>query len=190
MKYSFSIILVLIFWGTVFGEKSPEVSKIRGYYYTVVKMIKNGELKRRETRKEYPVIPGIGTPVSKIIIYYDMKHIKETEYDYRVRKIENYYQHAGNVLYEEWVYLPTKEMIFYHGKKGIGNIDEPSGVEWSYTERYYFRNRKPLKVMVNGKAQKLTPGILKKSKKRLRQGGVLLKSTNGPGIPEPVLFLD
>ena len=100
------------------SAENPEILEIREFYYNLSDLINNEGLYRREATVSYNVIPGIGTPVSNLITYYDMIFDDTVhEYDIFTLKIINTYQFAGNVSYEEYVFNYNRKLIFVFTNK-------------------------------------------------------------------------
>jgi hypothetical protein len=171
--------------------EKKEITSIRDYYTSVLKKIKDGSLYQRELSLSYPVIPGIGQASSQVRIYYDMIDRGEGEYAITIMRIENYYQHAGNALYEECVYNPQGTLIFYYGRWGQGDINRPAGITWDREERLYFQAGRLVRIMY-GQESRDTPTAadLKKAAACLQHGQHLQEKDCGFRFPPPLIFSD
>jgi hypothetical protein len=190
-KALFCLAITLAVALPAFAAEKKEITSIRDYYTDLLKKIKDGSLYQRELSLSYPVIPGIGQTSSRIRIYYDMLDRGEGEYDISIVRVENYYQHAGNALYEECVYNSHGTLIFYYGRWGQGDINRPADIAWDREERFYFQAGRLVRVMY-GQESRDTPTAadLKKAAARLQHGQHLREKDCGISFPPPLLFTD
>lgn len=185
-----SIAAIVIMMPAYAAEKK-EITSIRDYYTNILKKIKDGSLYQRELFFSYPVIPGIGQTSSRVRIYYDMLDRGEGEYDISILRIENYYQHAGNALYEECVYNSRGTLIFYYGRWGQGDINRSADIAWDREERFYFQAGRIVRVMY-GQESRDTPTAAdqKKAAARLQHGQHLREKDCEISFPRPSIFSD
>jgi len=132
------LILCATSWLPLSAEEPREILAIREHYSETLKKIKTGSLYQRELNLAYPVIPGAGPAASRVRIYYDIPEGHDGEFEYGIVRVENYYQHAGRVFYEEYLFNPKGELMFYYGRRGSGDINRADGIYWNYDERFYF----------------------------------------------------
>ncbi len=179
----------------MFRKKIREVSanedEENSYYTGILKKIKDGSLYQRELSLSYPVVPGIGQTSSRVRIYYDMLDRDQGDYDISILRIENYYQHAGMVLYEELVYDSRGGLIFYYGCRGSGDINRPAEITWIDDERFYFQAGRPVRVMYGQETHDSpTAADLKKAASRLHHGQRLRSGGCDLRFPAPLKFND
>jgi hypothetical protein len=170
------------------GEKS-ELSHIREYYSETLKKIKTGVLYQRELNLTYPIIPGVGTTASRVRIYYDIPEGRDGMYEYGIIRVENYYQHTARVFYEEYLFNPSGELLFYYGRRGSGDIGRPDGIRWDYDERFYFW-RDSLVRTIRGQEINDRPGAadIKKGTVRLKQAQEIRENYCRAVFPAPLVF--
>ena len=174
----FSIIWVLIVCCTALAQDSQQIRAIRQYYAEVTEKINNRTLYLRDININYEVIPAIGSPASRLNIYYDMIPV-ETEdtvhYDIKTIKIENYFQFAGNAIYEEYLYNTKGELLFYFAAKGFGDVFDPESVDWQYEESFYFWNNELVRVVYGQQGMDYPEGQdIKEGDVRLKQAEYFL----------------
>jgi hypothetical protein len=146
-KHLFILLLALAAALPSPAAEKPEVAKIRAYYNDVLKRIKDQSLYQRDLILAYEVIPGIGAPSSRVRICYDMVEKGEGVLDIAIVRIENYYQHAGNALFEECVFDARGDLVFYFVRRGQGDIRNPGGIEWASDERCYYESGRLVRAM-------------------------------------------
>jgi hypothetical protein len=142
-------ILLLVLSPNAFCDDSIALQKIKDYYNEVTARIKNGNFYHREISIAYPVVPAIGTPLSKLVIYYDMISDRPGIYNMPIIKIEHFYQYAGNALYEECLYTETGEPMFCCSRHGQGSIEDAASIVWASSERYYFSGGTAIRFILN-----------------------------------------
>lgn len=173
----------------LYGRESKEISSIREYYNQTLKKIKTESIQRREMYFTYPVTPGIGVTASKVFIYYEMTSGSDGDYDYSIVRVENYFQHTAKIFYEEYVYSADGSLLFYYGRRGMGDINRVAAIEWKNDERFYYWNNKLVRVMYDAEVidQPLAEDI-KKSAVRLQHAkDIRIKNCNA-SFPQPVMF--
>ena len=179
---------IVAFNATVAAEPR-EILSIRKYYNDLLQKIQAGTLYTREMRLTYEVIPGIGTPSSRAVIYYDLSSNNEGRYSSMTLRIENYYQHAGRALYEEFIYNPDGSLVFYYGRAGSGDISDPKSITWMQEERYYFSAGRLIRIM-RGKdvTDKPSSNDLRLGAARLQRARRLREKDCAFRLPQPFLF--
>jgi hypothetical protein len=188
------IALLLIICMTPFlplsAGESREIASIREYYSETLKKIKAGSLYQRELNLAYPIIPGVGPTASKVRIYYDIPEGHDGEYEYGIIRVENYYQHSGKVFYEEYLFNPNGELMFYYGRRGSGDIKRPDGIYWYYDERFYFRSDTLVRI-IYGQETNDRPGAsdIKKGSIRLKQAQEIREKYCQVLFPAPLVFI-
>jgi hypothetical protein len=188
-KFAASLSMAIVIAIQANAAEMKEITTIRDYYTTVMKKIKDGSLYQREMALSYNVIPGIGQPSSRVRIYYDMLDRGEGEYDISIVRIENYYQHAGNALYEEWVYDSRGSLLFYYGRRGQGDISRPADISWSADERFYFHAGRLVRVMYGQEtSDNPTSADQKKADLRLQHAQRLRERDCDFRFPTPIIF--
>lgn len=171
------------------AKEMREITLVRDYYNETLKKIKNGSVYKRDIQVTYPVIPGVGPGASKVNIFYDMREGMDGRYEYGIVRIENYYQHTGKVLYEEFLYNNTGELMFYFGRIGTGDITRADGINWNSDERIYFWNGRAIRVMYGTEVvDRFRENDLKKIEAAVKQAGQLRDKDCQVSIPRPVLF--
>ena len=189
MEINFLLIAILSAGFPVYAKEMREIALIRDNYNEILKKIKNGSIYKREIRITYPVIPGVGPAASKVNIYYDMPEGMDGRYEYDILRIENYYQHAGKMFYEEFVYNRKSELMFYFGRRGTGDIGRTESADWSAEERIYFWNGKPVRVQYGPEAiDRFMDNDLKKIEAVLNQAAQVRERSGQASFPQPVLF--
>jgi len=183
------LILCVIYSITLFAKEPRELSAIREYYSETLKKIKAGSLHQRDLNLTYPVIPGIGTTSSRVRIYYDITEGRDGMYEYGVIRVENYYQRAARVFYEEYLFNPNGELLFYYGRRGTGDIGRADGIRWDYDERFYFWRDILVRIMHGQEAQD-RPGAadIKKGTARLNQAQEIREKYCQVQFPAPLVF--
>lgn len=191
IKFASGLLVAIVIAAQAFAAEKKEITSIRDYYTSVMKKIKEGSLYKRELALSYTVIPGIGEPSSRVIIYYDMIEHGEGDYDIAVVRIENYYQHAGNALYEELVYDQRGALVFYYGRQGQGSISSPAGISWTTDERFYYQGGRLARVMY-GQETRDNPGAadMKKGDRRFQHGQRLRERDCDIRFPSPLIFTE
>jgi hypothetical protein len=175
----------------VFSQEPEAINKIRQYYDDIAKRITAGTLHRRECVIEYPVVPAIGVPVSRIVIYYDMIDAGQGGYRMPVIKIEHYYQHAGSVFYEECLYSQEGDPVFCYTRSGIGDATDPVSVKWNQEARYYFSRNQAIRVMTADAIVDDPRGaVLENARLCLAHAKELLDSVARLTVPKPFSFLN
>ncbi len=191
MKKLAHILVAIVIAAQAYAAEKKEITSIRDYYISVLKKIKEGSLYKRELSLSYTVIPGIGEPSSKVLIYYDMIDRGEGDYIISIVRIENYYQHAGNALYEELLYDSGGALVFYYGRRGQGDISRPGDIAWSTDERFYFHAGRLVRVMYGEETHdNPTAADMKKGAARLRHARQIRSEDCSIRFPAPVIFSD
>jgi hypothetical protein len=190
-KFTFYFTVTIVIATQAYAAEKKEITSIRDYYTSVMKKIKDGSLYKRELSLSYTVIPGIGEPSSKVLIYYDMIEHGEGNYDIIIVRIENYYQHAGNALYEELVYDQRGALIFYYGRQGQGSISSPDGISWTTDERFYYQAGRLVRVMYGQDTHDIpTTADIKKGERRFQHAQRLRERDCDVRFPSPLIFSD
>ncbi len=172
----------------VLAGEMPEIASIREYYSETLKRIKSGSLYHRELSLSYPVVPGTGPTASRVSIFYELSEGRDGAYEYRIIRVENYYQNALKVFYEEYLFDRKGELIFCYGRRGSGDIDRPDGIRWWYDERFYYRNENLIGAVSDKPHERLGDGDIQKGKERLKQAQEILEKYCTIRFPAPVIF--
>ncbi len=183
------VLAAIVSFTAPLASEPREILSIRKYYNELLQKIEAGTLYTREMHLTYEVIPGIGAPSSRAVIYYDLSSKNEGRYTSVTLRIENYYQHAGRALYEEFIYKPDGSLAFYYGRAGSGDIRNPKSITWVEEERYYFSGERLIRVMRgNDIADKLSANDLRCGAARLQRARQLWEKDCNFRLPRPFLF--
>ncbi|RPJ09675.1 MAG: hypothetical protein EHM28_00845 [Spirochaetaceae bacterium] len=186
-----AMILFVMMTPMAFCQEPEAINQIRQYYEDTQKQINDGRLYQRTLAIEYPVVPAIGTPVSRVVIYYDMISTRPGDYDLAVIKIVHYYQHAGRVFYEECLYSQKGEPVFCFNRSGTGDISDPDSVEWDGEARYYFVQGNVARIVADARTTDNPRGdLLGNGRSCLAHTKELLDSIARLGVPQPFIFLN
>lgn len=189
MRILLHILLCVTVCSVLFAGEPPEISSIREYYSETLKKIKTGALYQRELNLKYPAIPGAGTTASRVRIYYDIPEGRDGMYEYGIIRVENYYQHASRVFYEEYLYNANGELLFYYGRRGTGDIGRPEGIRWHYDERLYFWRENVIRIMRGQETQdRPTAADVKKGSVILKHAQEIRENYCQVTFPAPLVF--
>lgn len=149
---------------------------IRRLYAKIEKSIKSREIYTANLEATLLVIPAIGQPKSRLIMYYEEKS-RDGPSRFILCKIEHSFQYAGRLYFEEYIFTEQGDMVFYHGKAGNGSIESPEKTSWTGEERFYFHKGMLLRIIRNGKSSdRPTPKELKAGKARISRADALKKT--------------
>ncbi|MBN2159906.1 MAG: hypothetical protein JW807_10960 [Spirochaetes bacterium] len=172
------------------AAEMKQITAIREYYAETLKKIKDGSIHKRELSLAYPIIPGAGPNSSLVRIFYDMITGRDGQYEYGIVRIENNYQHGNRAFYEEYLFNPEGDLLFYYGRRGTGTILRPGGINWTEDERYYFWGRRLVSVMREGEMnERPSPAETKKGAFIQQHAEELRIKSCTVYFPAPILFV-
>jgi len=178
-----------VFLDAVLAQDAPEIISIRKMYADTQAQVSGGQLYTEEIYAKLLVIPGIGSPIQRVIFYHAMKEGPAGDHDFTLCFTTYYYQHAGRLYYEELLFNAGGDLVFYFGKQGSGDINQPGGAEWQSEERYYFWKGKLVRSVTDkttsnnpGGSERAKSVLIQKQAKRMRALG------DKPVVPVPVSY--
>jgi hypothetical protein len=189
MRKLLHLLVCIPIYSALYAGEPPEISFIREYYSETLKKIKTGALHQRELNLSYPLIPGVGISTSRVRIYYDIPEGRDGTYEYGIIRVENFYQRAARVFYEEYLFNTDGGLLFYYGRRGTGDIGRPDGIRWHYDERFYFWRENLIRVM-HGQEPRDRPAAadVKRGNVILKQAQEIRENYCQVAFPAPLVF--
>ena len=185
------IACLLLFYGAAAAEDMQEITAIRKTYADTKRLVSGGQLNTQEITATLLVIPGIGSPVQHAVFYHALDEGPSGETDFSLRLITYYYQHAGRLFYEEFLFDEAGELIFYFAEQGNGDIYQPEETVWNDGERYYFSGGKLIRKLGGDITEGDTDSeTYRKSELILAQARSMRAAGKRPAVPLPLSFLE
>lgn len=138
----------------LWGDRSESnLNSQENHVNTIQELADNGHFMTREIYLEYSMIPAIGQPISLLTAYieqrYSTEQIKYGEEDYyeAIVMITQFYQHAGTVCFEQYIFDTTSNLIYSKNKFGFGFYQYPDSVNWVYENTFYFNQNDLIKAV-------------------------------------------
>jgi len=187
MKYFFIVLILLTSF--LYSQDKERISDIQDHALEILERVENSGYVSREFYIEEGTIPAIGQPQSRMFVYYEQDYSESHELIETPVAIENYYQYAGNLAYEIYIFCDSENSFYCLGKCGHGSIDRLDNCEWNYEDIYIFDESKLIYYESLLDNFDINNNIIqKKATRRLEQFKSLIGIINTINIPSPPVF--